>query len=168
MCVVLANQNNTHAQTLETITKQRKGFENNPQIMVGNGPHAIAVNEITNKIYVANTKTGNVSVIDSNSGSALKNIRVGASPGYIAVDSDHNKIYVANQDSNTVSVIYGNSDTQIAQIPVGESPQHILVVGGKIYVANQDSNTVSVINQSSDTKKGHDIAVGESPKLFSS
>ena len=78
--------------------------------MVGLKPHSIAVNEITNKIYVANDDSGTVSVIDSNSGVKVKNIGVGAAPTSVAVDISHNKIYVANRDSNSISVIDGNND----------------------------------------------------------
>ncbi len=180
MSVVTLACNNVIAQTIETITKQRKAFENNPQIMVGsrannpqiisgsgftNNPRIIAVNDLTNKIYVTNRETGTVSVIDSNSGGSPKNIRVGEGPGFIAVDSSHNKIYVANEDSNTVSVIDGNKDIEIGQISVGESPQYILVqeFTGKIYVANSGNNTVSVIDTSTDKKQPHDIVVGERP-----
>jgi YVTN family beta-propeller protein len=146
---------------LKSITQQRRIVGEGTQITVGSGHHAIGVDEITNKIYVTNSQSGTVSVIDSNTGT-VKNIRVGASPGYIAVDSNHNKIYVANQDSNTVSVIDGNNDTQTKQISVGETPRYILIFEGKIYVANLNSNTVSVIYASNDTK-GHDIAVGSGP-----
>ena len=51
MSLVIVTCNNGMAQTLETITEQRKAFENNPQIKVGSEPYGIAVNEITNKIY---------------------------------------------------------------------------------------------------------------------
>jgi YVTN family beta-propeller protein len=96
MSVLLVACNNVSAQTRDFIMEQRKVFENNPQIIVGNQPSpGIGINEETNKVYITNSKSGTVSVVDSNSGSAPKTIRVGESPGSIAVDSDHNKIYVA-------------------------------------------------------------------------
>jgi YVTN family beta-propeller protein len=163
--------NNVTGQTLETIIEGRKVFENNPQIKVGVTPDYIAANEITNKIYVANSKSGTISVIDSNSGGPVKNIPVGARPAFIAIDSDHNKIYVSNGDSDTVSVIDGNNDTEIGLISVGKSPYKILLGNGdypselpalQVFVANYGSNTVSVINTTSN-KKEHDIPVGNSP-----
>jgi YVTN family beta-propeller protein len=159
--------NSVIAQTIETILEQRKAFENSPQIKVGSEPHGIAVNEITNKIYVTNLRSGTVSVIDSNSGSGAKEIRVGDAPISIMIDSLNNKIYVANRDSSTVSIIDSNNDTVIGQIPIGHFPLYntilVLEVPGKIYVANSGSNTVSVINASNDKKESHDIAVGKLP-----
>ena len=111
MSVVIVTSENVIAQTLETINERRAGIEKTPQIVVGSNPESIAVNN--NKIYVMNAEAGTVSIIDSNSGKAAKNIRVGVAPSSIAVDSDRNKIYVANAGSNTVSVIDGLNDTEV-------------------------------------------------------
>jgi YVTN family beta-propeller protein len=146
--------NNVTAQTLETITKKRKAFENNPQIEVGSKPGAIAVNPQTNKIYVVNSGESTVSVIDSNSGNIAKKIPVGISPTSIAVDTSGNKIYVANQNSSTVSVIDGYNDSEITKIRVGYSPQDILFdsnshtlyvadSNGSVYVISTLSNRVT-------------------------
>jgi DNA-binding beta-propeller fold protein YncE len=63
------------AQTHESITEKLKAFENNPQIMIGGSLQklqSMAINKITNKIYVANSESGTVYVIESDSGSAVK------------------------------------------------------------------------------------------------
>jgi YVTN family beta-propeller protein len=188
MSLVIVAGNNVTAQTLETITEQRKAFENNPQIIVGSQPIAvnnittnneikafennpqiivgsqpIAVNNITNKIYVTNTNGGTVSVIDSNSGSVTKNIGVGTTPVYVAVDSFTNRIYVANEESNTVSVLDGNNDSVIGQIFVGNFPTNMVLShvlnGTQIYVSDAEG-IVSVIDTSSGKKDVYDIPVG--------
>lgn len=141
----------------------------NPQIKVGGEAQEIAVNGDTNKIYIYNPINGTVSVINSNSGSPVKNIRVGKyssgqdlTPGSssMAIDFDDNKIYVANSDSNTVSVIDAVNDSVIARISVGKHPISIAVdtwpIHPKIYVANEN-NTVSVIDASNDKKKPRNI-----------
>jgi len=153
--------NNVDAQTLESITQQRKLLEGGPQIIVGSSPADIKVNIHTNKIYVANRESDSVSVIDSNSGNT-KTIRVGVEPRAIAVDGTSNKIYVVNERSNTVSVIDGYNDTKVLDIPVGRGPSAIAVdsIDNKIYVANQFSDTVSVINGYNYTKE-HDIPIRE-------
>ena len=159
--MVMMTCNNVFAQTLETIMQQRKAFEISPQITVGDSPRDIGVNDITNKIYLANEESNSVSVIDSNSGNAAKDIRVGTEPLSIAVDRLNHKIYVANSASNTVSVIDGDNDSKIKDISVGKSPTYIAVGIGKIYVANADDNTVSAINASND--QTHAIPVGKHP-----
>jgi len=113
----------------------------------------LAVDPLTNKIYVANSGSNSLSMIDSDSGN-VTNIPVEASPTHVAVSSLTSKIYVANSFSRTVSVINGYKE--ISRIPVGTFPSFIAISSRglaekeKIYVANSGSNTVSVINSSSD------------------
>ncbi|MCL2659832.1 MAG: YncE family protein [Acidobacteriaceae bacterium] len=91
-------------------------------VPVGNLPGVVAVNTVTNKIYVANTGSsaspGNtVSVIDGASNTVDTTITVGDSPQSIDINTVSNKIYVANTGDNTVSVIDG-ADNSVTTIPV--------------------------------------------------
>ena len=135
---------------------------------VGDAPSAIAFNPVVNKIYVVNSASNTVSVIDVNSDKKEPNdISVGVGPSAIAVARYTNKIYVANHDSNTVSVIYVNRydeiSKEISKIPVGDGPSAIAVneygnaYPSIIYVlnvpspyANASYNTISVIDGSRD------------------
>jgi YVTN family beta-propeller protein len=73
-------------------------------ISVGVGPEGVAVNEKTNRIYVANNYSDIVSVIDGAT-HAITTLPVGSSPFGVAVNEKTIRIYVANVTSNTVSVI---------------------------------------------------------------
>ncbi|MBJ8113991.1 YVTN family beta-propeller repeat-containing protein, partial [Bacillus cereus group sp. N6] len=55
-------------------------------ITVGTGPDDIAVNKITNKIYVANYGSNTVSVIDGSNNGVIATISVGSGPEGISVD----------------------------------------------------------------------------------
>jgi YVTN family beta-propeller protein len=154
---ILMSDNNISAQTYDTITKQREISKNNPQISLGLGVpslSSLAVSPSTNKIYVSNSGSNTVSIIDSDSGN-VTNLQVGISPVAIAVSPSTNKLYVANEDSNTVSVVNGKS---VSNIAVGKSPFYLVMSSSfgpepspeKIYVSKEGSNTVSVINASSD------------------
>ena len=159
--MLLVASNDVKAQTLESITQQRKSLgERDTQFTVGVFPVDIKINQYTNKIYVANQESDSVTVIDSDSGNT-KSIRVGAQPSSIAIDLKLHKIYVTNNGANTVSVIDGYNDSRIKDIPVGEVPTAIagakpsLNVTNKIYVANLMSHSVSVINDNTDSKMGY-------------
>src|SRR5262245_33111915 len=79
-------------------------------ITVGAGPARVAVNPITNRIYVANQFGNSVSVIDGTSNSVIATIPVGTGPVGIDVNPTTNRIYVANFGAgagNSVSVIDG-------------------------------------------------------------
>jgi YVTN family beta-propeller protein len=129
------------------------GFPANSQtllttIATGSQPAALAINPRTNKIYVANQNSNNVTVIDEATYST-STISVGAYPTAVAVNPVTNKIYVANQTSNTVTVIDGSSNST-AVIATGRSPQALAVnsVTNQIFVADYRDNTVTAINGS--------------------
>jgi YVTN family beta-propeller protein len=150
-----------HAQTPESITQNMLRETN--EIRVGNNPTDIQINQYTNKIYVANSNSSTVSVIDSNSGNT-KYISVGGRPIAIAINAPVDKIYVANELSNSVSVINGYDDRKEKDVLVGIAPLAIAIneFANTIYVANSGSDTVSVINGNNDAKEP-DIAVGSKP-----
>ena len=104
-------------------------------ISTGPSPFAVAVDEVTNRIYVSH---GNdVSVIDGQT-NTIVSIAVGANAGPIAVNTVTNKIFVAC--GSGVTVIDGVSNA-VTTIPTTETnPDSIAVnpVTNKIYVA--DSN----------------------------
>src|SRR5713226_9566020 len=75
-------------------------------IGAGTNPFAAAVNPVTNKIYVANQGSNNVTVIDAATNATTTVTDVSAiKPVAVAVNPVTNKIYVANEDSNNVTVI---------------------------------------------------------------
>ena len=113
---------------------------------------AVAVNPVTNKIYVANGGSSNVTVIDGATKSTTTVTDPNAiSPAAVAVNSVTNKIYVANATSNNVTVIDGvtNATTTVTDHNAS-SPIAVAVnpMTNKIYVANQVSNSVTVIDGS--------------------
>jgi YVTN family beta-propeller protein len=59
----------------------------------------------SNRLYVTNLVTDNVSVIDINTNEVVKTITVGDGPRGIAYDAKYDRIYVENSISNTVSVL---------------------------------------------------------------
>src|SRR6266851_5337728 len=122
-------------------------------------PHAVVVNQKTNKVYAVNSSNGTVAVIDGPANST-KTVRVGSQPMAIAVNPVTNKIYVGNSGSGTVSVIDGATDAVTATVKVGALPYVVAVnpATNKIYVSKTFSNTMTVIdgatNATSNLKAG--------------
>lgn len=131
-------------------------------VPVGTNPQAVAVNPLTNKIYVANQQSGNVTVIDGTNNSTVT-VAAGSGASDVAVNTVTNKIYVANIFAGTVSVIDGTTNATVT-VGVGNSPKDIAInaITNKIYVANQSSNSVTVINGADNTTTA--IAVGADPR----
>ena len=114
-------------------------------VRVGQGPVAIMVNAVTNKIYVANQTGKSVTVIDGVT-SRTTSIATSASPFALAVNSLTNKIYVATGNSQ-ILIIDGRTN-QTSSVSAGSYPIALAlnVLTNKIYVANYSSNTVTVID----------------------
>ncbi len=88
------------------------------RVLAGAGARGIAVNEVTNTVYVANTVANTVSVIDGATCNAAVHTGcsqkaalapVGVSPRRVAVDELTNTIYVTNAGSNTVTMLNGRT-----------------------------------------------------------
>jgi YVTN family beta-propeller protein len=154
--VYVANNNSNYVTVIDGAT--------NSTTTVGAGgyPNAVAVNPVTNKIYVAiGSDSGTVTVIDgaTNSTTTLTDPNA-IGPTAVAVNPVTNKIYVANQGTgptgqpSTVTVIDGATNT-IQSVSVGSDPISVAVnpVTNKIYVSNHYANaeagtssTVTVID----------------------
>jgi YVTN family beta-propeller protein len=109
-------------------------------------PTQLAVNAVTNKIYVSNSGSNNVSVIDGVT-NAVTNVSTGGiQPNALSVDSVTNRIYVANQQTGNVTAIDGVTG-KLTTLNVGGNPASMALnpVTNKIYVVNQNDGTVSVI-----------------------
>jgi DNA-binding beta-propeller fold protein YncE len=141
------------------------------QVPVPSGPVYLAVNSVTDTVYITILLGGSdtVSVLDgatcnaqvtSGCGQALKTVQVGPFPVAIAIDQGSDTVYVANNGINgngdTVSVIDGATCNgtessgcgQVQTITVGKGPNWIAVDAGThtAYTANMTDDSVSVIN----------------------
>ena len=67
----------------------------------GGTPAGVAVNPTTNRIYVANQWSNNVSVIDGATNTVVATVPVGTCPEDVAVNPSTNRIYVANSGATT-------------------------------------------------------------------
>ena len=115
-------------------------------ISAGIRPCGVAVNPVTNKIYVPNASSANVTVIDGAT-NVTTTVSVGTGPCAVAVNPVTNKVYVANGLGNNVTVIDGATNATTTVL-AGTNPEAVAVnpVTNKIYVANGLSNNVTVID----------------------
>jgi DNA-binding beta-propeller fold protein YncE len=135
-------------------------------IPVGPGPFAVAVNDVTNTVYVTLPGADTVSVIDGKTCDATNisgcrhrpvSVEVGQTPGGVAVDTRTDTIYVSGESSQDVSVIDGVTCNASTTAGCGQRPLELLAGPGArgiavdevtdtVYVANTLAGTVSVIN----------------------
>ncbi|MES2932628.1 MAG: Ig-like domain repeat protein [Pseudomonadota bacterium] len=148
--MLLASAKPAHADTVSA------------NLLNGTMPWAMAVNPVTNKIYVGNTNN-TVTVLEGAS-NVLKTISVGAGYPALAVNPMNNKIYVAHRSDNTVTVIDGNSDTVLTTVTVGSIPVSVAIntATNQVFVANNGSASLMVIDGSSNLVTAT-VAVGTKP-----
>ncbi len=131
-------------------------------IPAGSGPGAIAVNPVTNKIYVSNANSRDVTVINGSDNSTVT-ISTVVEPGALAVNVVTNRIYVALPKGNFVLVMDGKNNSW-SGVPVDGLPVAIAInsLTNRIYIANFDRNHVTAINGTDNSTET--IAVGASPR----
>jgi DNA-binding beta-propeller fold protein YncE len=132
------------------------------QVRVPSGPEFLAINPQTNTIYVADTTSDTVAVIDGNTCNASDTtgcsrapatVYVGAGPFPIAVDTATNTVYVGV--STGVAVIDGNtcdaSDTagcsgEPAMMTLASLPAGIAVdqAAGTVYVSGESGEVAAI------------------------
>jgi YVTN family beta-propeller protein len=134
-------------------------------VPVGDAPVQLTVNQVTNRIYVANFLSSNVTVIDGATNAATTVTDPNASGPYdVAVNPVTNMIYAPNFDSSNVTVIDGATNaTTTVRDPNAGCPAFAAVNSqtNKIYVTNWCSDNVTVIDGA--TNSTTTIPVGEQP-----
>ena len=133
---------------------------------VGQAPGGVAIDRVTDTVYVSGELTADVAVIDGSTcngavtrGCAATPVRVAAGPGArgIAVDEATHTVYVANTAANSVSVIDGAAcngrvhdgcDAVSPAAPVGLSPRRVAVdaLTNTVYITNAGSDSVTMLN----------------------
>ena len=171
--VYVTNFGSGTVSVIDTATNQivpvNETLTNNAGIVVGLGPYGIAVNPSGAKVYVANSISNSVSVIDAVSNTAIKVVSVGSQPYGVAVSPAGSKVYVTNYAGNSVSVINTANDSVEYLVAINglpfNKPYGIAVnpAGTRVYVANEGAGTVSVINAANDTVL-NTVNVGNSPR----
>lgn len=119
-------------------------------VPVGGTPHSVAVNPVTNRVYVTDNMTNSVFVIDGGTNAIVTPISVGQNPIGIDVNPITNLIYVANRFSNTVTIIDGTTNAVLNTIPLGNLPTDVAVnpVTNRVYVTNDGVAEISVLDGS--------------------
>jgi YVTN family beta-propeller protein len=127
-----------------TITVIDGWTEEYSRIEVGTSPNAITIDPAVGKIFVANTGSNTVTVIDEASRSVLATVAVGSHPQAMAANAITGTIYVANALSNNISVIDGGTNTVVATIPAGVIPDGAVAnpVTGQVYVISLGTHDV--------------------------
>ena len=114
-------------------------------IPVGSAPIALALNPATGMLYVVNSQSRNVSVVDTRRGLVAATVPTAARPYAIAVDAFSNRVYVSNTFSNMLTIVDGKTNTA-KNLPTGSAD--VILVGDRqhVYLFGYESDTVTELN----------------------
>ncbi|MGA7370094.1 MAG: YncE family protein [Nitrososphaeraceae archaeon] len=138
-------------------------------IPVGLFPGDMALNALNGKIYVANTHSDSVSVIDPSTNVVIETIDLTDSsrPYGVSINTITGVVYTANIVSEDFTLIDGVTNQLIKSIPVGKGSFDITIKATSsgrdtAYISNPNYDSVSIIDVSNDevTKV---IPVGHQP-----
>jgi YVTN family beta-propeller protein len=116
------------------------------RVAVGAEPVAIAVNEVTNRVYVANAGGETVSVIDGESNAVRANVKVGPRPYALAANSATNKIYVSIAFGDTITVIDGSTDSTSAAKVGNADAIAVDAKLNKIYLLGYEDTNLTMVD----------------------
>src|SRR5262249_17462392 len=117
---------------------------------------ALDLSHSPNLIYVANSGSDTLSMVDPDAHKVVATVTVGKHPTAVAVagigsgivrpDFGDAEIYVANSADNTASVLSTQQRTMIATIPVPGGPLNVVVpgTGGVAYVGTRSGAVVAL------------------------
>jgi YVTN family beta-propeller protein len=131
------------------------------KLPTGLDPEAIAVNPVTNTLFVVNKGDDTVTVSDRNR-LTTTSVPVGHLPVAIAINATTDQAYVVNSGSNSVTKIDGVT-LATSSIAVGNQPNAIALDPelNRIFVANSADATITQIDGA--TQATNTIAVGNDP-----
>ncbi len=109
----------------------------------------------SNRIFVTNERSHDVSVINGSTLEVEETIRVGDRPRGIGISPDGAELYVAVSEENAIAVVDLTSLKVIRKFQSGSDPETFAVhPNGNIYISNEDDAKASVF----DPKTGRQLA----------
>ena len=120
---------------------------------VGRAPTAVAVDDRTQHVFVANLGSNTVSMLDAASGAVMAAIAVAPHPNTLAVATTAGRVFavsddVTPDDAGRVSVLDAASGRPLRTVAVGRGT-HALAVHertGRVFVTNGSDASVSVLD----------------------
>ena len=133
-------------------------------IDVGHHPAHVVPDRDGKRVFVTDSESNTVSVIDLAAGKVVKAIPTGRYPHGFRLSPDGTQLFVANVEDGSVSVIDVAKLAETARIPVGKAPVQVGFTpdGTSVYVSLRDEDKVAVIDRATQQLVAK-VAVGRKP-----
>lgn len=103
----------------------------------------------SDRIYVSNERSNNVSVINPTSNTVTATINVGSGPRGILSSGSY--VYVENFNSSTISVINTSNNTVTKSVVAGNAPIGMALIGSNIYFSNYKDDKLLLLDSATNS-----------------
>jgi YVTN family beta-propeller protein len=93
---------------------------------VGSGAVGLAMSADGKRLYVGNTNTYNVSMIDTATRQVVATAHTSSNPGYVALSPDSQRVYVASRERSSITILDAVTLQYVATIPVDALPEEMV------------------------------------------
>lgn len=120
-------------------------------ISTGDGSHDFVISDDSRQVFVTNSKSGTVSVIDVNALQKVDDVEVGGSPSLITWSSKANSAYGYDRESGIIHVIDGRSQKIITRIQAMKGASQIAFepTGRFAFLVYPDLDRIQVMDAAS-------------------
>lgn len=117
------------------------------QYSFSQAPSGLALDEVNERLYVAERDANRIVALDLASWRAVSQVDVGEHPFGLALSADGQYLASADVLSNTLSIVDVTDMQLVHSVPVGETPYTVSAhPSGHWYVTNQSDDSVSVVS----------------------
>ena len=142
--IYIATRNEVNKTKIVVIDGKNNNIIDSITIGIGFIPFAIAVNSITDRIYVSDLNSNNLHIISGTRNKVIKTIEINDGIGGIDIDHVANRIYVVNLRRVTVTVLDGETNDVIDIIELQQDTDQFFFTGG--IKVNHVTNRIYVLN----------------------
>ncbi|MDE1880709.1 MAG: hypothetical protein KGI89_09195, partial [Euryarchaeota archaeon] len=128
----------------------------------GANPWDGAPDPADNELFVTDSSSSQVTVVNSGTSALAGALPVGSGPSGILYDASNHEVYVANFGSDNITVFDATTRAVVASVPVGLGPIDLALdtSNGYLYVADYSSYNLTVLNTATNR------VVGSIPIVF--
>ncbi|MDA4136698.1 MAG: YncE family protein [Thaumarchaeota archaeon] len=107
-------------------------------------PYAVAVNSVTDRVYVSQGQGGSLSVIDGSNNNVAATVGGLGTPYALAVDEEQNLVFAADTGGNTLWIVNGSNNAVAAHLAMGStSALAVDPAAREAFVGNLTNNSQS-------------------------
>jgi YVTN family beta-propeller protein len=129
--------------------------------VLGSAVSNLSSNALAGSIYVQNTNSNNISVVDPATKTVVKNVTLGSAPQHIELSEDQETLYILTTDRDSATIYKLNTTSNELmndRISVPFSARNFAIFNDTIYLSNMEDGKVLRMNSNGTPRSEFNIA----------